>query len=349
MHRLNNSKKSNKFYSITDAESTLKSPVYHFRKIWKPHWFQGNNKKKNYFEGWYFKNVSANGNHCWSFIPGVSLVGEDAHAFVQAINGKTGETFYFRYPLKTFSFSSNSFTVKIDKNVFSEEGFYLDINQKEQTFKGEIKFKNIVGYPANLMRPGIMGWYRYVPYMECYHGVVSLHHDIIGSLNHNAVELDFSDGNGYIEKDWGSSMPSAWVWIQSNHFETANTSFMLSVARIPWIGKTFTGFLGFFLYKNKVITFSTYTGARLISLENEKNKVRIEIQDKKYRLILEGENNSDGPLKAPVLGKMDRIIHESIDAEISIKLIKYNGEIIYEGVGKNAGLEMVGNLDILKP
>src|SRR6056297_403437 len=349
MQNRNAHKEYEKFYPLTGTGSSLKSPVYDLRKIWKPHWFQGNRKKNNYFEGWYFKNVSASGKHCWSFIPGVSLNGDDTHAFVQAINGKTGDSWYFRYPLESFSFSSTSFTIKIDQNTFSDRGLYLDIDQNEQTFKGNIEFKNIVGYPATLQRPGIMGWYRYAPFMECYHGVVSLHHEITGSLNHNGTNLDFHDGSGYIEKNWGSSMPSAWVWIQTNHFNKAKTSFMFSVARIPWIGKTFTGFLGFFLYKNKVITFATYTGARLVKLENEKNKVTLEIQEKKHRILLEGENNSNGPLNAPTLGKMDRVIHESIDAEIDIKVTSLDGEILFEGTGKNAGLEMVGNLEMLKP
>ena len=349
MPDLNASKKHENLYSLTDAGPSLKSPRYNFRKIWKPPWFKKKKKKNNYFEGWYFKNVSANGEYCWSFIPGISLISGDAHAFVQAINGKTGDTWYFRYPLESFSFSSTSFFVRIDQNTFSESGCYLDINQNDQIFKGEFAFKDNVEYPASLQRPGIMGWYRYAPLMECYHGVVSLHHKVTGHLNHNGSSMNFNDGTGYIEKDWGSSMPSAWVWIQTNHFNTTNTSFMLSVARIPWIGKTFTGFLGFFLHENKVITFATYTGARLIKLENEKNQVKIEIQGKKYRLLVAGQNNSHGSLKAPVLGKMDRVIHESIDGEIEIKVITPEGETLFEGTGKNAGLEMVGNLNTLKP
>jgi hypothetical protein len=170
-----------------------------------------------------------------------------------------------------------------------------------------------------------------------------------GRLNHNGTNLSFHDGTGYIEKDWGSSMPSAWIWIQTNHFDAPHTSFMLSVARIPWIGKTFTGFLGFFLHKNKVITFATYTGARLVKLEDTKNKVSIEIAGKKHRVLLEGQNKSNGPLNAPTLGKMDRVIHESIDAEIDLKVTSLHGQILFEGTGKNAGLEMVGNLEMLKP
>ncbi|MCK7537696.1 MAG: tocopherol cyclase family protein [Marinilabiliales bacterium] len=39
-----------------------------------------------------------------------------------------------------------------------------------------------------------------------------------------AKMADFSGGRGYIEKDWGHSFPSAYVWMQSNHFQLARIS-----------------------------------------------------------------------------------------------------------------------------
>ena len=50
-------------------------------KLFRPEIFQGNLKKKNYFEGWYFKHVAQNGKHVFSFIPGISLTQNDRHAF----------------------------------------------------------------------------------------------------------------------------------------------------------------------------------------------------------------------------------------------------------------------------
>lgn len=55
--------------------------------------------------------------------------------------------------------------------------------------------------------PGIMGWYAWVPTMECYHGVVSLDHAISGKLMIEDQAHDFNGGRGYIEKDWGKSFP----------------------------------------------------------------------------------------------------------------------------------------------
>ncbi|MPN29068.1 hypothetical protein SDC9_176516 [bioreactor metagenome] len=92
----------------------------------------------------------------------------------------------------------------------------------------QVKYKS-----DKLLNAGIMGWYRFVPFMECYHGVVSLTHNLNGKIYINNEVHNFKDGKGYIEKDWGSSMPSAWIWMQSNHFNENNSSFMLSIANIP--------------------------------------------------------------------------------------------------------------------
>ena len=63
-----------------------------------------------------------------------------------------------------------------------------------------------------------MGWYSFVPFMECNHGIVSVNHDLYGEISVNGNVIDFNNGKGYIEKDWGVSFPEAWIWIQSNNF-----------------------------------------------------------------------------------------------------------------------------------
>ncbi|MCK7532616.1 MAG: hypothetical protein MZV63_17090 [Marinilabiliales bacterium] len=58
-------------------------------RLYNPEVFQGNIKSLNYFEGWYFKNVSAGLDNVYSFIPGISLAKGDRHAFIQVIDGIT--------------------------------------------------------------------------------------------------------------------------------------------------------------------------------------------------------------------------------------------------------------------
>ncbi len=192
-----------------------------------------------------------------------------------------------------------------------------------------------------------MGWYRYMPFMECYHGLVSIDSQVDGTLIYNGKPMHFINAKGYIEKDWGTSMPKAWIWMQTNNFQTSRTSFMLSVARIPWIGKSFTGFLGFLQTQDKRYDFATYTGARIIDIKNEETKMRIVIQAKQFRLVAEAEKKTSGALKAPQAGNMQRIIHESIDANIKVTLTDKQNKILLEGLGRNAGLEIVGDQKIL--
>lgn len=344
-----------KTYTLRSSLNPLPLSSYEFKKIWNPSWFQGSREKNNYFEGWYFKNASRDGKHCWSFIPGVSLVGDNAHSFVQAINGTTGETFYFTYKLEEFSFSNKGFSINVGPNTFSNHRFELDISKGENRFVGQVQIFDPVTFPTRFTRPGIMGWYRYMPFMECYHGVVSLDHELAGTLIINGREINLDEGRGYIEKDWGSSMPKAWIWMQTNHFDQQKTSFMLSVARIPWIGKTFTGFLGFFLHEGKIISFATYTGAKIVKLEYTERETQIEIKTPEYILKIHGiqsasdnQKHGKGSLKAPVLGNMDRVIHESIDAEILLEVSDTKGNPVFNGRGNHAGLEMVGDLQLLK-
>ncbi|HPR31761.1 MAG TPA: hypothetical protein PLK12_06690 [Prolixibacteraceae bacterium] len=89
-------------------------PFYNLKKISNTDIFQGNTRKKNYFEGWYFKMVSKDGQFILSVIPGISLShdGLEQHAFIQIIDGITAQTKYFSYPIDEFSFSKEKFAIK---------------------------------------------------------------------------------------------------------------------------------------------------------------------------------------------------------------------------------------------
>jgi hypothetical protein len=93
--------------------------------------------------------------------------------------------------------------------------------------------------------------------------VVSLDHVIEGALDIDGRTIDFTGGRGYTEKDWGRSFPSSWIWLQSNHFSTPGSSFTASVAIIPWIGRSFPGFIIGLWHQNKLYRFATYTGAKI--------------------------------------------------------------------------------------
>lgn len=303
---------------------------------------------KGYFEGWYYKFVSE-ANRAYAIIPGISLKKEKSFAFIQTINGENGKTTYTEFPIEEFHTTENPFSVSIGKNYFSFDRVELG---DRLPVEGQVGIINPRKYRAVLSRPGIMGWFRYVPFWECYHGVVSTGHKLSGSLNFGSERINFQNGNGYIEKDWGTSFPSSYIWMQSNNFEDEHHSFMLSLARIPWFGSHFRGFLGFLDLESRIITFSTYTGARIKINSIDEKSVFITVEGrgpgwnnslKKGELLrIEASRESVGHLLAPDIGAMDRRISESIDAEIHVEYLRF-GEVLYRGKTHNSGLEIVGD------
>jgi hypothetical protein len=308
-----------------------------------PSVFQGNLKKKRYFEGWYFKLVSADGEKILSIIPGISLSSEQ-HSFVQVIEGKTGITDYIPFHVNAFKSSEKKFEIQIGDNQFSAESLSLNLSGEHFKIHGKILFKESVTWESTLLSPGIMGWYSWVPFMECYHDAISLDHTLEGTLNINDNSIDFSSGRGYTEKDWGRSFPECWVWAQGNCFNTPGTSFMFSVAKIPWLGKYFIGHLCFFLHQGKVYKFMTWNNSKVSSLRHENDQTFISLSGKEYFLDAIISGSISGKIKAPVLGAMERYIKESVDATIRIKLTSKEGKEIFNGISVHAGLEIVGNV-----
>jgi hypothetical protein len=199
-----------------------------------------------------------------------------------------------------------------------------------------------------------MGWYAWIPTMECYHGVVSLDHAIGGSLIWNRNSIDFSGGRGYIEKDWGQSFPSAWIWMQSNHFEEVGTSLTASIAMIPWRRTRFRGFIVGLWHQCALYRFATYTGAETLSLKLDEQKVEWVMQGETagglHRLHILAKRGEAGILAGPSTVDMGKRVAESLTAEITVRLthLQPGDEItIFEGTGKFGGLEVHNVFDEL--
>jgi len=309
--------------------------------LYNPEIFQGNLKKKNYFEGWYFKQVTQDRSYTFSFIPGVSLVENEPHAFIQIMNGFTRSTDYIKYPLKEFTWDKRKLFLKVGSSTFTESGITLDIENETIKLGGKIDFSNVIRYPKTILSPGIMGWYSFIPFMECNHGIVSVNHDLRGGISINGNEIDFTGGKGYIEKDWGVSFPEAWIWIQSNNFKEHDTSFSFSIAKIPWMGKFFIGFIAFLYLHGKFYMFSTYNKSVVSEIKHDKEAVEITVRNRMNILNIKVIKNSFEELIAPVSGEMSRTIKESVDSEVHLKLIDKYNNLQYEGTGKNVGLEII--------
>lgn len=311
-----------------------------------PEGFHGEGVTSSYFEGWYVKVASADRSARWAVIPGVFLDPDGGgEAFVQVLDGATGESWYHRYDLADFGAEAERFSVRVGPNRFSDRGVVLDL----PSLQGEVRFETRLDpWPVSWRSPGVMGWYAWVPKMECKHGVVSFGHDLAGSLTHDGATASFDGGRGYLEKDWGAAFPAGYVWMQTNHFSERGTCLTASTALIPWLRSEFRGHIVGLKHRGELHTFATYTGAVTTLLEIDDDEVRWRMRSKQGAVLeMTADRPRGGLLHAPIRTEMHRRVEETLDATIRVRLLDPRGRVLLDDVGVCGGLEVHGDLDRL--
>jgi hypothetical protein len=313
-----------------------------------PEAYHGSDIDGPFFEGWYHKLVNKSG-HSFAIIPGIyrSEKSKNEFAFIMVLDGDTGEVNFERYNISSFTARVDKYDVSIGKNRFYNDGIDIDIKSKFFSVNGSLQFSSQYPWPVKISEPGCMGWYGYLPFMECYHGILSMDHSISGDLNYNKNIINFDQGRGYTEKDWGKNFPTTWIWVQANHFNNNRLSISASIARIPFVGTEFAGFIIGLLYEDRFYRFTTYRSAKIVSLDYDGSKIKwiVKQKDLLLNIIIEIGNRA-GMLYAPDENDMVKKVPEYLDSKVSINLTQ-NNRIIIEDQSNLAANEIIGDLDIL--
>lgn len=308
--------------------------------------YQGWGKTKRYFEGWYYKVLNQAEDKAFAFIPGIAMDENGTQqAFIQVLDGKKLTAAYHKYAFNQFKPETGKFAVEIANSFFQRDSIQLDL----PNIKGKLTFHNQVPWSSSWLSPNIMGPFSFVPFMQCYHGILSMNHTIEGTLTIDDEPINFTGGKGYMEKDWGRSFPSGYIWMQTNHFSEDGISLKSSVANIPWMGTSFIGFIAGIWLHDRLIEFTTYNFTKLHKSFANQDTVELVMENGNHRLEIFAKRAAATSLASPIAGFMDGRIEESMTAKIQVKLTdKKAKKILLEDTGRNAGLEVAGKLsDIL--
>lgn len=322
--------------------------------------FHGRNKKSSYFEGWYLKHQSGEDTVC--FIPAfhVDERGERSASLQVIVNEKTG---FMEYPASRFYASESGFYCHIGNSRFSINGIEVDFECEGMRVKGKIEYSQV-----KPPKKDIMGPFAAVPFMQCYHGILSMSHELKGELDINGRTVNFDGGRGYIEKDRGTSFPSAYTWLQCSWGERAGHSLMLAVAEIPLPGfaghpaagrlckdsqitkspGTFTGIIFSALIGGEEYRIATYKGARII--KNDGNEIWIRQKDlllkvRMYETSGQSSKETAGrgkgrgiALRAPRWGRMSQFIMERPRCRVRCRLTS-SGKPVFDMTSEKASAE----------
>ena len=287
------------------------------------HSFHGTNKRRSYFEGWYFKHQ--NGRDTAALIPAFHTdeTGKPS-ASLQVLTDL--ESVSLDFPAEAFLADRHRLLVRLGDCLFSELGCILDVKTEDYQIRGKL-------YYGPFLRPkyDIMGPFRFVPFMECRHSVFSLFHRVNGDLIINGREIHFDEGTGYTEGDRGVSFPGRYLWTQCCR---NGNSIMLSVADIPFLGGSFIGCIGFLLLNGKEHRIGTYLGAKLLHISENK----IVLRQDRLILCIEAQENRAQPLRAPHFGNMTRTIHESAACSVHFHC-SFRQKTLFDFVSDQASFE----------
>lgn len=289
-------------------------------------YFHGKRRKRQYFEGWYLKHQ--NRERAISFIPAFHIKEKGQRsASIQIITKE--QSVVVPFPSNQFFAEENRFCCKIGKNIFSEKGISVDIETEAFSVKGKLLYGNFREPESD-----VMGIFSKIPFLQCNHGVLSFAHSLRGALKIQGETVNFGGGTGYIEKDWGSSFPEAYLWTQCSWFDRGECSIMVSVADIPFVGTHFNGCICTIYFHGREYRLATYKGVKI--LQSSSREIILLQDDMKVQVrLLEERGNK---LKAPVKGAMDREILESLACKVHYAFEK-GGRMLFDFTSESASFE----------
>lgn len=293
--------------------------------------FHGTHKKHSFFEGWYLKHQ--NEDTTISFIPAFHIDSKGASSLsIQIITPEYNGQILL--PGEQFLFNQDCFSVQLGKNHFSHAGISVDIQTVDFSVSGTLSYQNLTPPETDIMGP-----FHHLPFLQCNHGLLSLTHQLQGTLNINGAVTDFSGGTGYIEKDWGSSFPQSYLWTQGSFLSPSGSPccVMLSIAHIPFLGTHFTGCICSILYEGREYRLATYRRAS-IDLYTSKKAV---LSQGDYQLSAELLSSASRPLYAPSRGNMTRKILESVSCPVHYRFTVRN-QTLFDLTVPDASFEASG-------
>lgn len=106
----------------------------------------------------------------------------------------------FEYPIDELVSTkgpNGQWSVRVGQSVFSPDAVsvrLLDPVTNASVVHGDIRLENSIRWPASILLPDVMGWFAWLPGMECRHGVVSLDSDVVGEMKIRGKAVGFTGG-----------------------------------------------------------------------------------------------------------------------------------------------------------
>jgi len=294
-------------------------------------------KKRNCFEGWYFREQSR--DLTIAFIPALHYDEEGRMTgSLQVVFPEKSWFIAYDHPVNMNL--PDSLFVVLGKNVFTEACIHLDIDEPGLSIKGDIYFDHEPGAKFHVMGPlgvpGVAGLLKTAGMLPCGHKIWAMEQELSGGLLINGEEVTFDGGKGYMEEDHGTTFPKNYFWTQCNWFGEKPLRISCAGVELPFAGgrKTLMGCFACIDQGGYKVKLATYRGAKVEAYSQEGFRIR------QGKYLLEGWKMEGKPVKlqAPLGSAMSERTEEYLKCTARYKL-SHNGETIFDEISQRAAYE----------
>lgn len=298
-----------------------------------PAGLRGEFGKNRYFEGWFQKVFSKQHNASFIVIYGYATDNApEKFGFIQVYIPNDGpHILYFRKD--EISCDNANHSIRMGENLLTTESLRISTDD----ISLNLNMKNNLPIPTF---KNSMGYAYYVPTLPCYHSVMNESHYVTGEIQSASQHFQLEHDLGYMEKNWGTSFPKRYCWLQAVNPLDPQTSLLFSQAKIEWIGKTFTRHVGHLRLDGKKIDLRELRKCTIITKVLDESNHRIQISGRNIMMEIHISFQDKVIFKGPAEGNMSRDIIHHTDALIDVKLNVHGTLRTFQLVGnyENLGL-----------
>lgn len=277
--------------------------------------FRKKDSKQPYFEGYYFKFINKQ-KEIVIIIAGISISKSEKYSFIQVASNYSEKVSFFKFPLSELTAAEDRFEFKIGQNFFSKNRISFDLGD----INGEVSLANNVNWKRSFLNPNIMGFLSFIPRVECKHDVITINTDVLGEINLSKQQIQFDEGDGYIEKNWGSSFPNKYMWLHANQFKNKELSLQFAIAKPKWLFFRPQVYIGYVM-NGKLIHFATHR-LSWAKIQTHKSHTSVKIHKLRRTILIKIKNDSPVNLIGPKKGSLNSSIDEYLKSDIELIISK---------------------------
>tara|TARA_B100000508_G_scaffold130740_1_gene118305 strand:- start:9344 stop:10300 length:957 start_codon:yes stop_codon:yes gene_type:complete len=300
--------------------------------------FHFSSRKRNAFEGFYFKVAKKDGTTL-VIICGYAKSPEKSHAFIQ-VSSQFISTLYFEYPIDSLKMGTGRFEFSIGNNHFNTRGIKLT----EKNCNVDLSISMFLPWKRTALKPSIMGQLSRIPLVECKHDVIAPSLEVSGNIEIENNNIRFDNDSGYIDKNWGSSFPRKYKWGHISGFDDPTVSIQFALGRPKWLGIPFPVYVGFFKIKDQIYIFNSLNQGKITMINIGHNELIME--NKIFRIHAKFGQGHPLNLFAPSQGKLEDSIIENAGITTEVKVFQKNNlnkyQLIINETVNDATLEIRG-------